>query len=112
MTFKELARKLSRKYSDECDYVSSIVEYIKDLIDEGELECMPNICVEKCRSIEIERGYWGYEGVYEMPLSDFVGNPKEKEAVILDITFGDYDNDNLWIDIIPNVDSWDYYVGE
>ena len=72
---------------------------------------MPNIQIEKCVNEEIERGLWGYVGVDGISIDEFVNNDNEKSALILEAEY-DEEDDILWLNIIPNVDAYDYYVGD
>lgn len=111
MNFKELADKLDRRYADDVTYVSGIIDTIQEMIDDELVAEMPEIAIEQCEKEEIDTGYWEYVGVDGIPLENFVDNPNEKSALILQITYDEKDK-LLWIDIVPNVDSWSYYVGE
>ena len=111
MSIQELIDKLNSKYSNDVHYVSSIIDAMEEYIECGELDVMPNIIVMSCESIEIERGLWGYEDVEILPLNNFVGNKDERSAVILSMEY-DNDSDTMYIDIIPNVTMYDYYVGD
>ena len=110
MTLKELVTKLDRAYRSDVHYVSSILDDINEYVELGTLDTAPVVEISMFRKEEIERHYYEYVCYDSAPLSDFTSD-NEKSALILEVSLADKPN-TIWIDIVPNVDAWNYYCGD